>query len=52
LLEAGTGAVRVEHVRVEYDVERAMRGIRESELPDDFAEYLRTGGQLPVKQSS
>jgi hypothetical protein len=21
-----------------------MRGIRESELPDDFAEYLRAGG--------
>jgi hypothetical protein len=32
-------------VRVEYDVERAMDGIRRSDLPDDFAEYLRTGGQ-------
>lgn len=37
--------VRVEFVRVAYDLERAMRAIRESELPDDFAEYLRTGGQ-------
>ncbi|HSJ30641.1 MAG TPA: metallophosphoesterase family protein [Longimicrobiales bacterium] len=37
----------VEHVRVEYDVERAMEGIRASELPDDFAEILRTGGSLP-----
>jgi predicted phosphodiesterase len=37
----------VEFVRVEYDVERAMEGVRASDLPDDFAEYLRTGGTLP-----
>jgi predicted phosphodiesterase len=48
LLEAGSGEIGVENVRVEYDVERAMRGIRESELPDDFAEYLRTGGRPVV----
>lgn len=41
-------AVNVEFVRVAYDVERAMRAIRESSLPDDFAEYLRTGGSLPA----
>ena len=35
----------VDFVRVEYDVERAMAAIRASELPDDFAEYLRTGGK-------
>ncbi|HEX2189318.1 MAG TPA: metallophosphoesterase family protein [Longimicrobiaceae bacterium] len=35
----------VEVVRVEYDLERAMDGIRRSSLPDDFAEYLRTGGK-------
>jgi hypothetical protein len=35
----------VEFVRVEYDLERAMDGIRRSDLPDDFAEYLRTGGK-------
>jgi predicted phosphodiesterase len=34
----------VEFVRVEYDVTRAMEGIRASDLPDDFADYLRTGG--------
>jgi predicted phosphodiesterase len=45
LLDAGSDAVRVEFVRVEYDLERAMHGIRQSDLPDDFAEYLRTGGQ-------
>jgi predicted phosphodiesterase len=48
LLEVGSGPVSVEIVRVEYDVERAMRGIRESSLPDEFAEYLRTGGQSPA----
>jgi predicted phosphodiesterase len=41
--------VSVEFVRVEYDVERAMAGIRASGLPDDFAEYLRTGGRLPAQ---
>jgi predicted phosphodiesterase len=40
--------VAVEFVRVDYDVERAMAGVRASELPDDFAEYLRTGGRLPA----
>jgi predicted phosphodiesterase len=51
LLEVGDGPVRIEFVRVEYDIQRAMRGIRESELPDDFAEYLRTGG-LPSPVSA
>jgi predicted phosphodiesterase len=45
LLEAGGGASTAELVRVEYDLERATRGIRASDLPDDFAEYLRTGGK-------
>lgn len=35
---------RVEFVRVRYDVEEAARAIRESELPDEFAEVLRSGG--------
>jgi predicted phosphodiesterase len=37
----------VEFVRAEYDVEAAMRAIRASDLPHDFAEYLQTGG-VPV----
>jgi predicted phosphodiesterase len=45
LLDVGTGGVSVEFVRVEYDLERAMHAIRESELPDEFAEYLQTGGK-------
>ena len=44
ILDVETTA-RVEIVRVEYDVEEAMRGIRASALPADFAEYLRTGGK-------
>jgi predicted phosphodiesterase len=52
LLEAGSKAVKVETVRVEYDVERAMRGIRESKLPDDFAEHLRTGGPPAVARAT
>lgn len=35
---------RAEHVRVEYDVDRAVRGIEGSDLPDAFGEYLRRGG--------
>lgn len=45
LLDVGHAPASVEFVRVEYDVERAVRAIRESDLPDDFAEYLRVGGQ-------
>jgi predicted phosphodiesterase len=44
LLDMEQGAVRVEFRRVEYDVDAAMRAIRASDLPDEFAEYLRTGG--------
>jgi len=46
LLEVHAGApnVTVDFVRVAYDVDRAARAILDSELPNDFAEYLRTGG--------
>jgi len=39
----GSGA-RVEFIRVGYDVEEAGRAILESDLPDEFAEVLRSGG--------
>lgn len=51
LLSIGDGPVAAEFIRVEYDLERAIQGIRESDLPDDFAEYLRFGGQVPAKAS-
>jgi predicted phosphodiesterase len=44
VLDARGGAPRVEFIRVEYDLGRAMAAIRSSTLPDDFADYLATGG--------
>lgn len=44
LLDFSSGDPNVELIRVEYDLDRAMQAIRESDLPDDFAEYLQTGG--------
>jgi predicted phosphodiesterase len=49
VLEMGGGPPNVEFVRVEYDLERASEGIRSSELPGEFADYLRTGGS-PVSR--
>ena len=45
LLDVSTGSVGVEFVRVEYDLDAAVRAILGSELPPDFAEFLRTGGR-------
>jgi putative phosphoesterase len=44
LIEVGDGA-RATFPRVEYDVEAAARGIEATELPHEFAAYLRTGGR-------
>lgn len=35
---------RAEWVRVEYDLSRAQAGIRDSDLPDEFADFLAVGG--------
>jgi predicted phosphodiesterase len=43
---AADKAITVDFVRVAYDVEQAARAIVDSTLPNDFAEYLRTGGTL------
>jgi len=45
VLEVSGAAAKVEFRRVEYDIRRAMDGIRASDLPDQFAEHLRTGGR-------
>ena len=45
VLTVTSNGVAVDNRRVEYDVDRATRAIRESSLPDDFADYLRTGGK-------
>jgi predicted phosphodiesterase len=39
------GNVDVEFIRVEYDLQRAVDAIRNSDLPVDFADYLSTGGK-------
>jgi predicted phosphodiesterase len=44
LLTTEGSGVRVEFVRVAYDVDEAGRAIRESELPAEFADFLRSGG--------
>lgn len=44
LVEVGDKIGPVEFVRVEYDLERAVAAIQESELPNEFAEQLRAGG--------
>jgi predicted phosphodiesterase len=50
LLEVAKGRVSVEFRRVEYDLDEAVRGIRASDLPDEFAEFLGTGG-LPDRST-
>ena len=44
LVEAGDELGAVEFVRVEYDLERTVEGIRRSDLPDEFAGQLQAGG--------
>ena len=44
-------AVEVEVVRVEYDLARAAAAIRASELPDEFAEQLESGGRPAVSST-
>ena len=52
VLDVGETAPAVEFVRVEYDLDEATRGIRASDLPDDFADFLRTGGRLSPTTSA
>jgi predicted phosphodiesterase len=46
ILEFATAEPSIEFRRVEYDVEKAANAILASTLPDDFADYLRTGGKV------
>ena len=45
LLDLSAGTPSVEFVRVEYDLDAAVRAIRASTLPHAFADYLATGGR-------
>ncbi len=40
---ANGGGLQVEFIRVSYDVERAAQGIEAADMPDVFAEMLKTG---------
>jgi len=44
LLSVEPSAAHVEFVRVPYDIDEAVRAIRASELPDEFADVLKSGG--------
>ena len=44
LLTTEGSGVRIEFVRVAYDIDEAARAIRDSELPAEFADFLRSGG--------
>ena len=41
----GEGVIDIQHVRMTYDVARASAAIRESDLPEEFAWYLESGGK-------
>jgi predicted phosphodiesterase len=45
LLDVGAGDVRVTVIRVPYEIAKAVSAIHASELPDDFAHFLQTGGR-------
>jgi predicted phosphodiesterase len=44
-------AIRVEFVRVAYDIDEAARAIRESELPSELADVLKSGGATAHAES-
>jgi predicted phosphodiesterase len=44
IIDVGPEPIRVETLRVEYDLERTIGGIRGSGLPEAFADYLRSAG--------
>jgi predicted phosphodiesterase len=52
LLTINESDLSVEFPRVDYDINRAATAIEESELPNEFAEYLRTGGVRNPSQNA
>lgn len=51
VLDLTERGVAVAFVRVAYDVEAAARGILASQLPGEFADFLRTGGKASAPAS-
>lgn len=52
LLEFTGREPKVEHRRVEYDIDSVVRAIREAGLPDSFADVLRRGRNLQQLQEA
>jgi predicted phosphodiesterase len=52
LLVVNESGVAVEFIRVPYDVEVAAHGILVSDLPHEFADFLRTGGGPALANAS
>ena len=48
LLTIDQSGASVEFVRIPYDVDKAASAIRESDLPSEFAEVLKSGGASPA----
>jgi len=40
------GSIKVKHYRIQYDVRRAVAAIQVNQLPEEFAEMIRTGRSL------
>ena len=51
LLEVTAKELHVSHERVPYDIERALKAIQASDLPEEFAWYLESGGKRLVAGS-
>lgn len=49
LFDFGGAQTHVEHVRVPYDIERTITGVRAAGLPEEFVEFLRSGGRTAVR---
>ena len=49
---ADSGAVSVDFVRLDYEVEETAAAILASTLPNEFASYLRTGGKVVSESMS
>jgi diadenosine tetraphosphatase ApaH/serine/threonine PP2A family protein phosphatase len=49
LLDLGAGEARVEHVRVPYDIESTIAGVRAAGLPEEFVAFLLAGGAPRIR---
>lgn len=48
MVDFAHGSPHVEFVRVGYDIDGAIAGVRAAHLPEEFCEFLRTGGMTAV----